>query len=84
MSGIKLNRLNFQRFASLTEKLRHSKVSPQSNTLMVNHITGNSISDGERLIGMVASIHAEAPPAQVRASYKVVIGVIEALSASER
>jgi hypothetical protein len=32
---------------------------------MVNNITGNNISDGERLIRMVASSHAEAPPAQV-------------------
>ncbi len=36
------------------------------------------------LIGMAASVRAEAPPAQLWAAYKVVIGVIEGLSATER
>lgn len=36
------------------------------------------------LIGVAASVRAEAPPAQVWAAYKVVIGLIEGLSAIER
>ena len=36
------------------------------------------------LIGMAASVRAEAPPAQLWAAYKVVTGVIEGLSATER
>jgi TetR/AcrR family transcriptional repressor of nem operon len=35
------------------------------------------------LIGMAASVRAEAPPAQLWAAYKVMTGVVEGLSATE-
>ena len=36
------------------------------------------------LLGVAASIRAEAPPAQVWAAYKVVMGVVDALRVPER
>ena len=70
----------------LTQAFRHALSNAQQSgeidpTVDLDEMAGFLTT---ALIGMAASVRAEAPPAQLWAAYKVVTGVIEGLSATER
>ena len=70
----------------LTQAFRHALSNAQQggeidSTVDLDQIAGFLTT---ALIGMAASVRAEAPPAQLWAAYKVISGIVEGLSATGR